>query len=278
MSYCSETPRGMSWGFLHRNFMKDLIINEKARIGKYCVIEGTEETPVVIEKDVVIKDYVKIYPDVHIKSNSIIEEHCILGHPTKHEMVGRDDTQFSEKIKDKIIENSTTIIGNNSLIRSNSIVYRFVYIGDNFQSGHHVLIREHTLIGNNVIFGSYASCDGFTRIGSYTQIGQYVMLAQSATIGNYCFIGGHTVFSDNKYVIGNVEYDLNGSIVEDYVRIGLNCCIFPDVRIGTDSMIGMNTLLNKSIHERKLAYGNPVKIIRDLAENEISLYKKSKIQ
>jgi len=43
-----------------------------------------------------------------------------------------------------------TIIGKNAVIRSGTIIYCDVTIGDNFQSGHNVMIREKTRIGNRV--------------------------------------------------------------------------------------------------------------------------------
>ena len=36
------------------------------------------------------------------------------------------------------------VIGNNYTIRSNSIIYNDVVIGDNFRTGHNVVIRENT--------------------------------------------------------------------------------------------------------------------------------------
>jgi UDP-3-O-[3-hydroxymyristoyl] glucosamine N-acyltransferase len=39
-------------------------------------------------------------------------------------------------------------------------------IGDNFQSGHNILIRENTKIGNDVLIGTNTTVDGNCEIGS----------------------------------------------------------------------------------------------------------------
>ena len=52
--------------------------------------------------------------------------------------------------------NIPLIIGNSPIIRSHTIIYRGTTIGDNFQTGHGVLIRENNIIGNKVSIGSHS--------------------------------------------------------------------------------------------------------------------------
>ncbi len=209
----------------------NVLIEDNVKIGNNCVIKGYKDFKTVIKKNCIIEDFVTILPGVVIEENSKVSSYCILGYPTKMDVLGKDVSAYSEKVKGKIIKERILSIGKNSIIRSHSVIYSHVKIGDNFNTGHYVLIREHTTIGDNCVFGTHASCDGFASIGDKTQIGQSCMLAQAATIGKGCFIGGHTVFSDNKNIIRDVKYDLNGAKIGDYVRIGLNCIVFPDVKI-----------------------------------------------
>src|SRR3989344_9512449 len=233
----------------------NVLIENNVKIGNNCVIKGDEINKIFIGENCVIDDSVIIYPGVIFGKNSKIGAHSILGHPTKADLLGKDLSVYSDKIKDKVIEERILDIGENSVIRSHSVIYSHVKIGNNFNTGHFTLIREHTTIGDNCVFGTHASCDGFAEIGDKTQIGQSCMLAQAATIGKGCFIGGHTVFSDNKNIIRDVKYDLNGAKIGNYVRIGLNCIVFPDVKIGNNSFIGAGSLINKDVPENKLAYG-----------------------
>ena len=52
------------------------------------------------------------------------------------------------------------IIGENALIRSNSIIYDDVEIGNDFKTGHGVIVRENTNIGNNVLIGTNTVIEG----------------------------------------------------------------------------------------------------------------------
>lgn len=250
-------------------------IEEGVKIGYNCYIEGSEAHKVIIKKDSIIDNSVIILPGTRIGENSKISSYSILGYPTKADLIGQDVSQFSDRVKDKIIKDRILEIGNNSVIRSHTVIYSHVKIGGNFNTGHHTLIREHTTIGNNCVFGSHASCDGYTKIGNRSEVGQHCMLAQSATIGSYVFIGGHTAFSDNKYIIRKAEYDLFGAKIADYVRIGLNCIIFPDVELGENVLIGAGSVVTKNIPKNHLAYGNPIKIVRELNKEEIDLYRNS---
>ena len=45
-------------------------------------------------------------------------------------------------------ENPNTIVGQNSLLRSHSIIYAGTELGDNFNCGHRVTIREFTVAPN----------------------------------------------------------------------------------------------------------------------------------
>ena len=55
------------------------------------------------------------------------------------------------------------IIGKNPLIRSNTVIYNDVTIGDNLRTGHNVLIREKTTIGDDVLIGTNTVIEGHSQ-------------------------------------------------------------------------------------------------------------------
>jgi acetyltransferase-like isoleucine patch superfamily enzyme len=137
------------------------------------------------------------------------------------------------------------------------------------------MIREHTTIGARCVFGSYASSDGYTMIGDDVQVGQYAQLSQGARIGDGCFIGGHTVFSDNRMAVRDPNDDLFGASIGDFVRIGLACVILPGVTIGEESMVGAGSVVTHDVPPGVLAVGSPARVLRDLTDEEIATYKRS---
>ena len=60
-------------------------------------------------------------------------------------------------IQDDVIignsDNDEVIIGDNALIRSGTIIYSNVKIGNGFKTGHRAFIRENSEIGDNVLIG-----------------------------------------------------------------------------------------------------------------------------
>ena len=61
---------------------------------------------------------------------------------------------FPSRERLKKAEFQGVTIGDDAVIRSGSTIYCEVTIGDRFQCGHNVLIREKTVIGNNTIVGT----------------------------------------------------------------------------------------------------------------------------
>ena len=242
--------------------------------GEGCLLGGPSG-PSVIQPGCTLGDYVKVNGGVDLGPGSRVGDYVLLGHPTKAEMSGFDAAHRSERVRNLVIEEPTTIVGRGATIRSHSIVYLHVRIGAGLITGHHALIREHTTVGARCVFGTHASCDGYTVIGDDVHVGQYAQLSQAARIGNGVFIGGHTVFSDNRLAIRRVEEDLRGAVIEEYVRIGLNCVILPNVRIGQHAMVGAGSVVTKDIPPAVLAVGNPCRVLRDLSPDEIDAYRGS---
>lgn len=59
-------------------------------------------------------------------------------------------------------------IGHNALIHSNnSIIYGGSEIGDYFQTGHYVMVREKSVMGNHVSIGNYSDIQGNVKRGNY---------------------------------------------------------------------------------------------------------------
>jgi acetyltransferase-like isoleucine patch superfamily enzyme len=198
-----------------------------------------------------------------------------LGHPPKAVTAGADPSAASPRIRDLLILEPTTEIGAGGLVRSQTVIYSHVRIGPRFATGHHVLIREHTTIGARCVFGSFAGCDGYTIIGDDVVVGQGSYLAQSARIGNGVFIAALTVFSDNPRILRRVGEDLQGPVIEDYVRISIQCSILPGVTIGADSLVGAASVVTRDVPPGVLAMGSPCRVVRDLTPAEIDDYRAS---
>ncbi len=81
----------------------------------------------------------KIYKNVKTGKNCEIGIYVVIGFPPK----GKKDGDLE------------TIMGDNAIIRSHTVIYAGNEIGDNFQTGHGTFLREVNKIGNNVSVGTH---------------------------------------------------------------------------------------------------------------------------
>ena len=154
-----------------------------------------------------------------------------------------------------------TVVGNRAIIRQGTIIYADVVIGDDFATGHNVLIREHTRIGNKVLVGTGTVIDGHVTIGNFVKLETNVYIPTHTYIGNYVFIGPNAVLTNDRYPLRRRdEYKPEGPILEDHVTIGANATLLPGVRIGEGAMVAAGAVVTRDVPPWHLAIGVPARI------------------
>ena len=110
-------------------------------------------------------------------------------------------------------------------------------------------------------------------IGDNCHIGKncFFDLYESILIGNNAAIGMNTTIITHFQPISQTKLsyiyktEIQKVIIEDGVYIGANCLILMGVTINRNSLIGANSLVNKSIPKNSVAYGNPAKIVKSIS-------------
>lgn len=112
-------------------------------------------------------------------------------------------------------------------------------------------------------------------------------------IGTNCLIGNfpwlltiekNTVISSGTRILTeDASYTLLGSehytaevYIGENVHIGMNCFVYPGVRIGKNSVIGACSIVTKSIPANSVALGNPARVIMSVEMGKIINEKKIK--
>ncbi len=167
--------------------------------------------------------------------------------------------------EDPVDADDILVIGDDAVIRSHSVIYRDVRIGENLRTGHNVLIREGTTIGDNVLVGTGAVIDGHTSIGSHVSIQSRAYIPTNTVISDYVFIGPCAVLTNDKYPIRK-DYELRGPILRRGASIGANAVILPGVEIGEGAMVAAGACVTRDVPDWKLAIGCPARIV-DLPED-----------
>jgi len=223
-----------------------------------------------IGNNVSIGRFAEILPGSVIGDNCVIGSRCIIGHPSKLELQKADFSATSPKVSDLVVKEPVTKIGDGSIIRSGSTIYKHVVVGKNLRTGHGVLIREHVTIGDNCIIGTQAILDGYIRVGSGSMIQSQCYVSQSVRIGNGVFIAPGCVFVDNKKIV--LGQGLDGATIEDYVRISAGTKVLPGTTIGKYALIGAGSVVTKDIPPKAVAYGVPAEIKAFQKDKEIEKY------
>lgn len=186
----------------------------------------------------------------HIGKNARIFEPITIGFPSRENI---DKLEFIG-----------TIIGDNAILRSGSIFYCDVVIGNNFQCGHNVLIRENTRIVDDVAIGTATVIEGNVSIGSKTVIQSNAFIPTNTIIGSKVFIAPHVVITNDKYPPTKTG-GLTGARIHNGAIIGANATLLPGITIGDGALVSAGAVVTRNVPNRKMAIGVPAQI-QDLPE------------
>lgn len=203
-------------------------------------------------RNVTIGPHSIVYNNVEIGDDTFVGSHCIIGEPTVAIHSQRDS-----------YVNPTLHIGTRSLIRSGSTLYAGSRIGDAFECGHKVTIRENTLIGNNVRVGTLSDIQGHCEIGSYVRFHSNVHIGHKSVVKDYVWIFPYVVLTNDPHPPSET---LVGVTVEEFAVIATMSVILPGITIGKDSLVGASSMVRKDVEAESVVVGNPAKPVASIRD------------
>ena len=203
-----------------------------------------------IGNNVRIGNHTIIYDNVEIGDNTIICNDCVIGEPL--------NDYYSEG---ECYENPQTIIGPNSLVRSHTIIYAGNTMGDHFQTGHRVTVREYTVFGSHCSIGTLDDIQGHSVFGDYCRLHSNVHVGMHSTLGNFVFIYPYVVFTNDPTPPSNTCI---GPTVGDFSQVATSSVLLPGVKIGRHCLVGAGSVVAKDVPDYQLVLGSPAKVIKDV--------------
>ena len=188
-----------------------------------------------------------IYPKVRLGKGCIIEDFVIIGAPPKGH--GPGDLE--------------TVIGDNAVIRSHTVIYAGNEIGANFQTGNKANIRELNKIGDDVSIGTLSVVEHHVTIGNRVRIHTGVFVPEFSILEEDCWLGPNVVLTNAKYPKApDAKNKLKGAIIRKNAKIGANVTILPGVIIGENSLIGAGSVVTKDTDANAVYAGNPARFVK----------------
>lgn len=150
-------------------------------------------------------------------------------------------------------------------------IIRYAKIGKNSRIWHFCNIygteNFPVIIGQYSQIGSYSEIRPGVIIGQHCRLQPFIFIPEGIKIGNAVFIGPRVTFTNDKYPTARAAIEgtwkKEYTEIKDEVSIGAGAVIGPGITLEKGSIIGMGSIVLKSIPEYGIVVGNPAKIVGD---------------
>ncbi len=155
-------------------------------------------------------------------------------------------------------------------IHPTAIIEEGVKLGSGTSVWDSVHIRHSTTLGEECIVGEKTYIAYGVRIGNRVKINAMVYICNAVTIEDGVMISAGAIFTNDRFPRATTP-DLKSlrssepdehtlpTLVREGATIGAGCVIGNDLTIGRFAMIGMGSLVTKSVADFHLAVGHPAR-------------------
>jgi acetyltransferase-like isoleucine patch superfamily enzyme len=157
-----------------------------------------------------------------------------------------------------------------AFVHPTALVEDGAVLGDGAKIWHQAQVRRDARIGERCIVGKGAFVDFGVTIGPDTKLQNYACVYHGVTLGRGVFVGPHVVFTNDKRprstspdfgLLGDGDWEVGETSVDDGASFGANSTILPGVRIGAWAMIGAAALVTRDVAPYALVVGAPARQI-----------------
>jgi UDP-2-acetamido-3-amino-2,3-dideoxy-glucuronate N-acetyltransferase len=157
-------------------------------------------------------------------------------------------------------------------IHPTALIEDGVIIGDNTAVWDHVHIRGPARIGRDCIIGEKTYIAYDVSIGDRVKINAFVYICAGVTIEDGVMVSAGTVFTNDLYPRATTpdlaslkssepDEEMLETRVREGATIGARAVIGCDLEIGRFAMVGMGSVVTRSVPDFHLAYGQPARSV-----------------
>lgn len=209
--------------------------------------------------------------DVVILGSSLIGKCTLIGNNVFIGCVSRaklldllkNEAKLSYEAYDAVSEGS--IIGDNCVIRTNTVIYEGAKLLNGVETGHGVLIREHCVVGENTRLGTHAILDGRVEVGRAVNIQSGVYLPPGSKVGDNAFLGPYVTVTNDKYP---PSPKISGVTIGDNAIVGARALLIAGVKVGENAVVAAGAVVTKDVLPNVVVMGVPAKPVGTRQEYE----------
>jgi len=202
-----------------------------------------------------------VYPGTVLGEGVRVLENAVVG---KQPSLGAHSTAKREPL-------APAAIGDGTVISTGAVVFAGSTVGANCIVGDQSCIRERVTLADDCVLGRGSLIENDTTVGAGTRIQAGAYVTAYSTLEEDVFIAPCVVTTNDNYM-GRTEKrkaEMRGPTIRRSARVGGGAVICPGVEIGEEAFVGAGAVVTKDVPARKLVVGNPARILRDVAAEEL---------
>jgi acetyltransferase-like isoleucine patch superfamily enzyme len=202
-----------------------------------------------------------VYPGTKLGDGVRVLEHAVVG----------KQPALSPRSTAKRDELPPAEIGDGTIVSTGAIVFAGAKVGARVILGDQSCVRERVVVGDDVVIGRGSLVENDTTIGAMTKIQAEAYITAYSTLEEHVFIAPCVVTTNDDFM-GRTErrHELvKGPTIRRGARVGGGAILLPGIEIGEEAFVGAGAVVTKDVEARMLVVGNPARVLRPVAEDEL---------
>jgi acetyltransferase-like isoleucine patch superfamily enzyme len=208
-----------------------------------------------------------------IHPTAIVYPGTVLGEGVQvleHAVVGKQPT-LSPRSTAKREPLAPAELGDGTIVSTGAVVFAGSSIGARVIVGDQACVRERVTIGDDVVIGRGSLVENDTTIGALTKIQANAYITAYSTLEDNVFIAPCVVTTNDNFM-GRTERRhelIAGPTIRRGARVGGGAVLCPGIEVGEEAFVGAGAVVTKDVPARMLVVGNPARVIREVAADEL---------
>jgi acetyltransferase-like isoleucine patch superfamily enzyme len=126
-------------------------------------------------------------------------------------------------------------------------------------------------MADDCILGRGSLIENDTTVGSRTRIQAEAYVTAYSTLEEDVFIAPCVVTTNDNFM-GRTDRRkalMKGPTIRRSARIGGGAILCPGIEVGEEAFVGAGAVVTKDVPPRKVVVGNPARVLRDVADDEL---------